>query len=95
MRTPLSMNQSLHWSLLAGTALALLLMTPISPRRGAAPTTTFATVAVATVQRSLEALAESANANRDEVPEAGTVSLLIAGAAGFWLVRRRSALPSR
>lgn len=89
------MNQSMPWSLLAGTALALLLMTPITSRTGGRPTATFLTLAVATVQNGLDALTESASANRNDAPEAATLSLLVAGTAGFWCLRRRNSQPSR
>jgi CubicO group peptidase (beta-lactamase class C family) len=88
------MNQSVHWSLLAGTALALLLMTPMSTRRGTAATTTFAGVMVQTAQSALDALAEAADGNRNDQPEAAALALVLAGGTGVWLVRRRSSLPS-
>lgn len=75
---------------MASTALALLLMTPVSAQRNGASTTTFAVI-VASVQQAIEALAEAADTNRVEVPEAGTLSLLIAGGAGAWCVRWRNA----
>jgi hypothetical protein len=89
-----AMNQSLPWSLVASTALALLLMTPVSVQRNGASMTTFGAV-VATVQQAIDALTDASDANRSEVPEAGTLSLLIAGGAGAWCVRRRNASRSQ
>lgn len=88
------MNQSLHWSLLACTALALLLMTPVSARPGSAPVTTFATV-VGAAREAIGALGVAADANRGDAPEAATVSLLVAGVGAAWCVRRRNSIPSR
>jgi hypothetical protein len=88
------MNQSVHWSLLAGTALALLLMTPMSTRRDAVATTTFAGAAARTLHNALNALAEAADSNRNDQPEAATLALLLGGGAGAWLVHRRNSLPS-
>lgn len=83
------MNQSLPWSLLASTALALLLMTPVSTHRSGARVTTFATVVTA-LQHSVEALGEAAERNRPVMPEAATLALLIGGLAGAWCVHRRA-----
>lgn len=84
------MNQSLPWSLLASTALALLLMTPVSTHQSGARVTTFATV-VAALQQSVEALREAAEHNRPAMPEAATLALLIGGLTGAWCVHRRTA----
>lgn len=80
------------WSLMASTALALLLMTPVSARPGEAPATTFGTM-VAAAHHAIAALGDAAAANRGEAPEAATLSLLIGGAAGLWCVRRRNGIP--
>jgi hypothetical protein len=89
------MKHSLHWSLLAVTALALLLMTPLTTSKGARSSLTFATVTFSTVRQSLAALAEFSETHRPEAPEAATLSLLLAGAAGAWCVRRRNSVPTR
>jgi hypothetical protein len=83
----------MQWSLLAAIALALLLMTPLTTRRGAPTSATFITTAFTTVRQSFAALAEETETNRGDSPEAATLSLLIAGFAGAWCVRRRNSVP--
>lgn len=91
------MNHSLHWSLLASTALALLLATSMSTRSRAVPANWFSTAAASAIERSLDALTpvlSSAGPNAAKAPEPAAVSLLLAGIASAWLVRRRVTVPS-
>jgi hypothetical protein len=90
------MNQSLHWSLLAGFALVLLVATPASTPQNAVAATTFSNAAAHALHRSLDTFTDSLGASRGadafHPRDPAAASLLIFGIAGVWLIRRRTQL---